>query len=227
MINKDSRPVSVTSSSGTTERSSPRSWSSSRRTSSHGQRRSREPQHRGDVRAGLLLPSVRRLAARALRRHPRPQERHAADDHADGPGIAGDRHPPDVRAGRLAGPILLLLARIAQGMSLGGEVSNASAYLAEIAPPERRGRYSSFFYISTGTSVLLASLLGVLLANLLTDDQLTDSSGPDPRTGARSAWRSAASGFICAAACPAVTSAAEIPRRTSTLRPTSTQLRIR
>src|SRR3954467_6191561 len=32
-------------------------------------------------------------------------------------------------------PILLLLARIAQGMSLGGEVSNASAYLGEIAPP--------------------------------------------------------------------------------------------
>ena len=32
-------------------------------------------------------------------------------------------------------PILLLVARIAQGMSLGGEVSNASAYLAEIAPP--------------------------------------------------------------------------------------------
>ncbi len=57
-------------------------------------------------------------------------------------------------------PILLLLARIAQGMSLGGEVSNASAYLAEIAPPERRGRYSSFFYISTGSAVLLASLLG-------------------------------------------------------------------
>ncbi len=47
-------------------------------------------------------------------------------------------------------PILLLLARIAQGMSLGGEVSNASAYLAEIAPADRRGRYSSFFYISTG-----------------------------------------------------------------------------
>ncbi len=69
-------------------------------------------------------------------------------------------------------PILLLLARIAQGMSLGGEVSNASAYLAEIAPPERRGRYSSFFYISTGTAVLLASLLGALLASNLSDDQL-------------------------------------------------------
>ena len=69
-------------------------------------------------------------------------------------------------------PILLLVARIAQGMSLGGEVSNASAYLAEIAPPERRGRYSSFFYISTGTAVLLASLLGALLASNLSDDQL-------------------------------------------------------
>jgi MHS family alpha-ketoglutarate permease-like MFS transporter len=69
-------------------------------------------------------------------------------------------------------PILLLLARIAQGMSLGGEVSNASAYLAEIAPPNRRGRYSSFFYISTGTAVLLASLLGAFLASTLADEQL-------------------------------------------------------
>ena len=57
-------------------------------------------------------------------------------------------------------------------MSLGGEVSNASAYLAEIAPPERRGRYSSFFYISTGSAVLIASLLGALLASNLSDDQL-------------------------------------------------------
>lgn len=69
-------------------------------------------------------------------------------------------------------PILLLLARIAQGMSLGGEVSNASAYLAEIAPPDRRGRYSAFFYISTGSSVLVASLLGALLAATLTKEQL-------------------------------------------------------
>jgi len=69
-------------------------------------------------------------------------------------------------------PILLLLARIAQGMSLGGEVSNASAYLAEIAPPSRRGRYSAFFYISTGTALLAASLMGVLLTSVLDDDQL-------------------------------------------------------
>jgi MHS family alpha-ketoglutarate permease-like MFS transporter len=69
-------------------------------------------------------------------------------------------------------PILLLLARVGQGMSLGGEVSNASAYLAEIAPMRRRGRYSAFFYISTGTSLLIASLLGVVLSGVLTEDQL-------------------------------------------------------
>ena len=79
------------------------------------------------------------------------------------------------RVGWLA-PVLLLVARVGQGMSLGGEVSNASAYLGEIAPPERRGRYSSFNYISTGSSVLVASLLGALLSSTLNDDQL-DSWG--------------------------------------------------
>jgi MHS family alpha-ketoglutarate permease-like MFS transporter len=69
-------------------------------------------------------------------------------------------------------PILLLLARIAQGLSLGGEVSNASAYLAEIAPPAHRGRYSAFFYISTGVAVLIASLLGALLTGVLSQEDL-------------------------------------------------------
>ena len=73
-------------------------------------------------------------------------------------------------------PILLLLARIAQGLALGGEVSNASVYLAEIAPSDRRGRYSSFFYISTGIALLTASLLGLLLTSTLSRAQL-DSWG--------------------------------------------------
>ncbi|MCG8916910.1 MFS transporter [Actinokineospora sp. PR83] len=70
-------------------------------------------------------------------------------------------------------PALLLLARIAQGISLGGEVSNASAYLGEIAPPERRGRYSSFFYISTGSAVLSATVLGFVLARTLDKADMT------------------------------------------------------
>lgn len=64
-------------------------------------------------------------------------------------------------------PVLLVLARVAQGMALGGEVSNASAYLGEIAEPGHRGRYSSFFYISTGAAVLVASLLGFFLSRNL------------------------------------------------------------
>jgi MHS family alpha-ketoglutarate permease-like MFS transporter len=70
-------------------------------------------------------------------------------------------------------PVLLLLARIAQGISLGGEVSNASAYLGEIAPAARRGRYSAFFYISTGTAVLVASLLGYFLVRILDKGDMT------------------------------------------------------
>ena len=97
-------------------------------------------------------------------------------------------------------PILLLLARIAQGLSLGGEVSNASAYLAEIAPPARRGRYSAFFYISTGAAVLLASLLGALL----TADA---RRGRARRVGlaASRSWSAGCSGWSgcgCAGRCP-------------------------
>ncbi|HVV11977.1 MFS transporter [Amycolatopsis sp.] len=69
-------------------------------------------------------------------------------------------------------PVLLVLARIAQGLSLGGEVSNASAYLGEIAPPAWRGRYSSFFYISTGSAVLIASVLGFVLARTMDKAEL-------------------------------------------------------
>ncbi|MEC3981254.1 MFS transporter [Amycolatopsis sp. H20-H5] len=79
--------------------------------------------------------------------------------------------PTFAQVGWLA-PILLLLARVAQGLSLGGEVSNASAYLGEIAPPARRGRYSAFFYISTGAAVLIASVLGFVLSKNMDRAQL-------------------------------------------------------
>ena len=71
-----------------------------------------------------------------------------------------------------ASPLLLLVARAAQGISLGGEVPNASSYLAEIAPDDRRGRYSAFYYISTGSAALLAAFIGLLITKLLTTDQL-------------------------------------------------------
>lgn len=67
-------------------------------------------------------------------------------------------------------PIVLLLARIAQGISTGGEVGNSYAYLYEIAPEDRRGRYSSFCYMSTGAAILLASLLGYWMSSTFSDE---------------------------------------------------------
>ncbi len=72
-----------------------------------------------------------------------------------------------------AAPALLMLARIAQGVAVGGEAANANAYLAEIAPDSHRGRYSSFFQISTATAVLLASLTAFFLARALSEADMS------------------------------------------------------
>ena len=69
-----------------------------------------------------------------------------------------------------AAPIVLLLARIAQGISTGGEVGNSYAYLYEIAPADRKGRYSAFCYMSTGSAILVASVLGYWMTKTFSDD---------------------------------------------------------
>lgn len=62
----------------------------------------------------------------------------------------------------LAAPAIVLLLRILQGLALGGEYGGAAIYVAEHAPPERRGLYTSFIQASvTGGFVL--SILVVLL----------------------------------------------------------------
>ncbi|HTE55203.1 MAG TPA: MFS transporter [Kofleriaceae bacterium] len=70
------------------------------------------------------------------------------------------------QAGLLA-PALLVIARIAQGLSTGGEFAASTTYLAELAPPGRRGFYGSFFYLSGAVGTLSATALAaVLLATL-------------------------------------------------------------
>jgi MFS transporter, MHS family, alpha-ketoglutarate permease len=61
----------------------------------------------------------------------------------------------------IAAPILLTLARMLQGLSVGGEFGASATYLAEIATPEHRGFWSSFQYVTLILGQLLA--LGVLL----------------------------------------------------------------
>ncbi|MDR6197439.1 MFS transporter [Siphonobacter sp. SORGH_AS_0500] len=75
----------------------------------------------------------------------------------------------------LAAPLILVLARMIQGISIGGEYGTAATYLSEMAPPHQRGFYSSFQYVSTTMGQLIAlAILLVLQRFLLTEQQLSD-----------------------------------------------------
>lgn len=74
----------------------------------------------------------------------------------------------------LAAPVVLVIARIVQGIGLGGEVGPATAALLECARPGRRGFFTSWQGASQGMAVLAAGLSGVVLATILSKEQLAD-----------------------------------------------------
>ena len=61
-----------------------------------------------------------------------------------GIATAGVGLTPSAATIGIAAPIILILLRIAQGLALGGEYGGAAIYVAEHAPPGRRGFYTSF-----------------------------------------------------------------------------------
>ncbi|WP_369058576.1 MFS transporter [Caulobacter sp. 73W] len=69
---------------------------------------------------------------------------------------------PSYDAIGVAAPILLVLMRLLQGLALGGEYGGAATYVAEHAPPGRRGLYTSFIQ-TTATLGLFLSLAVILL----------------------------------------------------------------
>ena len=73
-----------------------------------------------------------------------------------------------------AAPALVLLFRLVQGFALGGEVGPTTAFMAEAAPPNRRGLYLSMQYATQDAAILTAGLVGTTLAALLTAQQLQD-----------------------------------------------------
>jgi MHS family alpha-ketoglutarate permease-like MFS transporter len=80
--------------------------------------------------------------------------------------------PTYERIGVLA-PIVLILARLLQGLSLGGEYGTSATYLSEVATSRHRGFYSSFQYVTLIMGQLLATLTLLLLQRLvLTGPQL-------------------------------------------------------
>ncbi|AZE48232.1 putative MFS-type transporter [Pseudomonas chlororaphis] len=74
----------------------------------------------------------------------------------------------------LFAPLLLVGARLVQGLSLGGEFASASTFLAEIAPRHRRGLYVSFAFFSTAVGILTASAVGWALTTWLTPEQMKE-----------------------------------------------------
>ncbi len=68
--------------------------------------------------------------------------------------------------------ISLLLLRLIQGFSASGEYAGAGTFLAEYAPPEKRGFYTSLVPASTATGLLFGSVLVTLLHGLLSDPQM-------------------------------------------------------
>lgn len=72
----------------------------------------------------------------------------------------------------IAAPILVLFARILQGLSVGGEFATAAAMLTEYAPPGRKMFFGSFQMTSQAVALLLSSMCAFLLTTHLSHDAL-------------------------------------------------------
>jgi MHS family alpha-ketoglutarate permease-like MFS transporter len=79
--------------------------------------------------------------------------------------------PTYAQAGLLS-PAILLVARVIQGLSLGGEYGSSATYMSEIADRERRGFWSSFLYVTIIGGQLCALALLVFLQSVLGDDAM-------------------------------------------------------
>jgi MHS family dicarboxylic acid transporter PcaT-like MFS transporter len=69
-------------------------------------------------------------------------------------------------------PFLLLVARLFQGLSVGGEYGTTATYMSEIALKGQRGFYASFQYVTLIGGQLLAVLVVVILEQLLSEAEL-------------------------------------------------------
>ena len=72
----------------------------------------------------------------------------------------------------IGAPILIVIARLIQGFSAGGEVGGATAFLIEYAPDERRGYFASWQQASQGISFILGAAMGAIVTNGLSPEQI-------------------------------------------------------
>jgi MFS family permease len=91
-----------------------------------------------------------------------------------GLGMVGLALTPSYRSIGLAAPLLVIVWRLLQGFSVGGEVGPSLAYLVEAAPPERRGLYSSLQPMTADAAAFCAGLAGVVLSSAFTPERLDE-----------------------------------------------------
>ena len=70
------------------------------------------------------------------------------------------------------GPMLILVGRLLQGFSAGGEIGASTTLLAEYAPPQERGFFGSWQLASQGAAILVAAGLAWTINTLLPPDEV-------------------------------------------------------
>ncbi|MEU7815322.1 MFS transporter [Pseudonocardia sp. NPDC049154] len=73
----------------------------------------------------------------------------------------------------LLGAVVLLIARLLQGVAHTGEVAAAYTYVAEAAPARRRGLWASSIFTSGTAAILVATILGAILTSVLSKEAMT------------------------------------------------------
>jgi MFS transporter, MHS family, proline/betaine transporter len=81
---------------------------------------------------------------------------------------------PSYAAIGVAAPILVVIGRLLQGFSAGGEMGPATTYLLEMAAPEKRGFYTSWQLATQGLASLLGGLVGYGVSSVLSPSALAD-----------------------------------------------------
>ncbi|MGY6551876.1 MAG: MFS transporter [Erythrobacter sp.] len=88
-----------------------------------------------------------------------------------GIATAGVGFIPTVASIGIAAPIIVILLRVIQGLALGGEYGGAAIYVAEHAPPEKRGFYTSFIQASVAGGFVLSIIVVLACRALIPADE--------------------------------------------------------
>ena len=73
----------------------------------------------------------------------------------------------------VAAPMIVVAGRLLQGLSAGVELGGVSVYLAEIAPPGRKGFYVAWQSASQQIAVVFAAFIGIVANSFLSPDEMT------------------------------------------------------